>query len=173
MVTSLKNYFSTHRFELLIVFLFGAVVMAAHRLAFQPVIDMTKSHLVPFFIEMLSFLPPLFILIGLFDVWVPKETVVKYIGERSGVRGTVIVILFAMLQAGPLYVAFPIAHLLLKKGISLRNVFIYLGAFSTLKIPMLTFEMTFLGVRFSLLRTAITIPVFILIAVLMENYAKG
>jgi uncharacterized membrane protein YraQ (UPF0718 family) len=83
------------------------------------------------------------------------------------------VILLATLQAGPLYGAFPVAHLLWKKGISIRNVFIYLGAFSTLKIPMLTFEMTFLGVRFSLLRTLITIPVFIAIGIIMERYLKN
>ncbi len=38
------------------------------------------------------------------------------------------VVLLAMLQAGPLYAAFPVAALLWKKGCSVRNVFIYLGA---------------------------------------------
>jgi uncharacterized membrane protein YraQ (UPF0718 family) len=52
-------------------------------------------------------------------------------------------------------------------------VFIYLGAFSTLKIPMLTFETGFLGIKFTLLRTAFTLPVFIIIAVLMEAYLKN
>jgi hypothetical protein len=54
------------------------------------------------------------------------------------------VILLAMLQAGPLYGAFPVAYLLWKKGASIKNIFIYLGAFSTLKILMLTFEIGFL-----------------------------
>jgi len=50
-----------------------------------------------------------------------------------------------------------------------RNVFIYLGAFSAMKIPMLTFEVAFLGWRFSLARTLISIPVFIILAIVMER----
>ena len=126
-----------------------------------------------FFKEMILFLPLMFILIGLFDVWVPRENIEKHIGKESGWKGTGLVILLATLQAGPLYGAFPFAYILWKKGRSVRNVFIYLGAFSTIKIPMLTFEIGFLGLKFSLLRTLITLPVFILIGYLMEGYLKG
>jgi uncharacterized membrane protein YraQ (UPF0718 family) len=125
-----------------------------------------------FFKEMILFLPLMFILIGLFDVWVPRENIEKHIGKKSGWKGTGLVILLATLQAGPLYGAFPFAYILWKKGCSIRNVFIYLGAFSTIKIPMLTFEIGFLGLKFSLLRTMITLPVFILIGYLMEWYLK-
>jgi len=125
-----------------------------------------------FFKEMILFLPLMFILIGLFDVWVPRERIEKHIGQESGLKGTGLVILLATLQAGPLYGAFPFAYILWKKGCSIRNVFIYLGAFSTIKIPMITFEIGFLGLKFSLLRTLITLPVFILIGYLMEWYLK-
>lgn len=125
-----------------------------------------------FFKEMILFLPLMFILIGLFDVWVPRERIEKHIGKESGWKGTGLVILLATLQAGPLYGAFPFAYILWKKGCSIRNVFIYLGAFSTIKIPMLTFEIGFLGLKFSLLRTLITLPLFILIGYLMEWYLK-
>jgi uncharacterized membrane protein YraQ (UPF0718 family) len=126
-----------------------------------------------FFTEMITFLPGMFILIGLFDVWFPKEKVEKHIGQEAGIKGTFWVILLAMLQAGPLYGAFPVAYLLWKKGSSIRNIFIYLGAFSTLKIPMLAFEIGFLGLKFSILRSLITLPVFILIASLMGLYLKN
>ena len=126
-----------------------------------------------FFGEMISFIPLMFILIGLFDVWFPKEKVEKHIGKESGVKGSFWVIILAMLQAGPLYGAFPVAYLLYKKGCSIRNIFIYLGAFSTLKIPMLTFEIGFLGLKFSLLRTGLSLPIFILIGILMDQYLKG
>jgi uncharacterized membrane protein YraQ (UPF0718 family) len=126
-----------------------------------------------FFKEMILFLPLMFILIGLFDVWVPREKIEKHINSESGWKGTGLVILLATLQAGPLYSAFPFAYILWKKGCSIRNVFIYLGAFSTIKIPMLTFEIGFLGLKFSLLRTLITLPVFILIGYIMEWYLKN
>ena len=115
----------------------------------------------------------MFILIGLFDVWVPRERIEKHISSEAGWKGTGLVILLAMLQAGPLYGAFPFAYLLWKKGCSIRNIFIYLGAYSTIKIPMLTFEIGFLGLKFSLLRTMISLPLFILTGYLMERYLTG
>ena len=54
-----------------------------------------------------------------------------------------------------------------------RNIFIYLGAFSSIKVPMLTFEIGFLGLKFSLLRALFTLPVFIIVGFLMEAYLEG
>jgi uncharacterized membrane protein YraQ (UPF0718 family) len=125
-----------------------------------------------FFKEMVLFLPFMFIIIGLIDVWFPKEAVEKHIDKDSGIKGMLLVIVLAMFQAGPLYGAFPVAHLLWKKGSSIRNIFIYLGAFSTLKLPMLSFEVGFLGWRFSLLRTLFTLPLFIIIGYIMEGYLQ-
>jgi uncharacterized membrane protein YraQ (UPF0718 family) len=118
---------------------------------------------------MVSFIPFLFIIIGLFDVWFPKEIVEKHIGKESGIKGIFLVILLAMLQAGPLYGAFPVAYILHKKGASVKNIFIYLGAFSSMKLPMLGIEIGYLGIKFTLLRTIISIPLFILIGYIMEK----
>jgi len=125
------------------------------------------------FVEMISFVPFLFIIVGLFDVWVPKESIQKHIGEESGLKGMALVILLAMLQAGPLYGAFPVAYILYKKGASIRNIFIYLGAFSSMKIPMLGIEIGYLGIEFTLARTLISLPLFIAIGFLMERYLRG
>jgi len=119
--------------------------------------------------EMLLFLPLVFMLIGLIDVWIPREAVMKRVGAGSGLRGVLWVIVLAMLFAGPLYGAFPVALMLRKKGCSIRNVFIYLGAFSAMKIPMVSFEIGFMGLKFSLLRLAFTLPVFVAIGILMEK----
>ena len=121
---------------------------------------------------MIFLLPAMFILIGLFDVWIPKEKVEKHVGESSGIKGILLVMLLASIQAGPLYAAFPVAHILWKKGCSPSNVFIYLSAFTTAKIPMLTFEIGFLGLKFSLLRILITIHVFVLIGMTMGIFFK-
>jgi len=125
------------------------------------------------FIEMITFIPFLFIIVGLFDVWFPKEKIEKHIGDESGVKGIFTVIILAMLQAGPLYGAFPVAYILYKKGASIKNIFIYLGAFSTLKIPMLGIEIGYLGLNFTLSRTLVALPLFILVGYFMEWYLKG
>ncbi len=125
-----------------------------------------------FFKEMILFLPLMFILVGLFDVWVPREKIEKHIGNGSGWKGTGLVILLAMLQAGPLYGAFPFAYIIWKKGCSIRNIFVYLGAYSCMKIPMLSFEVGFLGWQFSLVRSLVTLPLFVIIGFVMEWLLK-
>jgi uncharacterized membrane protein YraQ (UPF0718 family) len=125
------------------------------------------------FIEMITFIPFLFIIVGLFDVWFPKEKIEKHIGKDSGIKGILTVIVLAMLQAGPLYGAFPVAYILYKKGASIKNIFIYLGAFSTLKIPMLGIEIGYLGLKFTLARTLVALPLFIAVGYFMEWYLKN
>jgi uncharacterized membrane protein YraQ (UPF0718 family) len=111
----------------------------------------------------------MFILVGLFDVWVPRELVERHVGSHAGMAAIPWMVLLATLQAGPLYAAFPVALTLWRKGCAPLNVFIYLGAFSAMKIPMLTFEVAFLGWRFSLARTLITLPVFIFLAFVLDR----
>lgn len=37
--------------------------------------------------EVVIVLPPIFILIGLMDVWAPREKMVRFMGEGSGLKG--------------------------------------------------------------------------------------
>jgi len=122
-----------------------------------------------FLVEMALVLPPMFLLVGLFEVWVPRELVERHAGRRAGAAAIPWMVVLATVQAGPLYGAFPVAVSLWRKGCAPRNVFIYLGAFSAMKLPMLTFEVAFLGWSFSLARTLITLPVFIVIGLVMER----
>jgi uncharacterized membrane protein YraQ (UPF0718 family) len=124
-------------------------------------------------LEMAGILPVMFILVGLFEVWVPRASIERFLGREAGWKAVPWLILLATLQAGPLYGAFPVAIGLARKGCSPRNVFIYLGAFSTLKIPLLTFEVGFLGWQFSLARVLISLPAFILVGVLVDRLVPG
>ncbi len=118
---------------------------------------------------MLSIIPPIFILLGLLDVWVDRATMMKYTGKGSGVKGVLIAFLIGSAAAGPLYASFPVAAVMLKKGSSLFNVFIFIGAWSTTKIPMLTFEAANLGFKFTLVRLALSIIGILLIAAISEK----
>jgi uncharacterized membrane protein YraQ (UPF0718 family) len=109
------------------------------------------------FLVVLSILPPVFILLGLFDAWVSRERVTALIGEKSGPVGAGLSIFLGAFAAGPLYLAFPIAETLLRKGTGLFNVFLFVGAWSTMKIPMFLFELQSLGLRFALTRYAMSL----------------
>ena len=119
--------------------------------------------------EMLSVLPPIFVLLGLLDVWVDRATMVKYTGKGSGFKGVLIAFLLGSAAAGPLYAAFPFAAVMLKKGSSLFNVLIFIGAWSTTKIPLLAFEASSMGVTFMLVRLGLSLVGIPLIALITDR----
>lgn len=121
------------------------------------------------FKEMLLIIPPVFILLGLMDVWVPRELMVKVMGEGSGVRGTALAVFLGAASAGPLYGAFPVAVVLTRKGASLKNVFVFIGAWATLKVPMFLFETAALGLTWSLTRWGASLVGVFTIAYVMER----
>jgi uncharacterized membrane protein YraQ (UPF0718 family) len=125
-----------------------------------------------YLLEMLSILPPILILIGLFEVWVPKRVIEKAMGQASGIKGILVSFLVGTAAMGPLYVAFPIGVSLLKKGASLLNASIFLCVWASIKIPMILFEIKFLGFDFAVIRLTLTIPSIIVISLLLNLILK-
>lgn len=119
--------------------------------------------------ELLIVVPPIFILIGLLDVWVEREKMMKLMGPESKGLGLLIAFLLGSVAAGPLYAAFPVAITLLKKGSSFRNVLVLLGAWSTTKIPMLMFESASMGLPFTITRFVINLFGIMGIALISEK----
>jgi len=119
--------------------------------------------------QMLLIIPPVFILLGLLDVWVPRETMVRYMGEGSGVLGILLAFMIGSFAAGPLYGAFPVAAVFMKKGIKFSNLMIFIGAWATTKIPMLMFEMRYMGMTFTLTRLFLNIFGILVMAWLLNK----
>ncbi len=125
-----------------------------------------------FFIEMIWILPGVMVLMGLFAVWVPKEVIVKYLGKTSGIKGISLAILFGALPTGPLYIVFPMAAALIKKGARVSNIIIFLSAWACIKIPQEMVELRFLGLKFMLARLILTIIFVIIMGVFIEQLMK-
>ncbi len=120
--------------------------------------------------EMAFVMPPLFILLGLLDVWVSKETMIKYMGAGSGLKGTILSFALGSVGAGPLYAAFPVASVLVKKGVRFDNILIFIGAWSTMKIPMLLLETNSFGKTFTFIRFIINVPGILIMAYLLNKF---
>ena len=149
----------------------GAVIVAAAvaLLIFSdksgPVLSVSKSY----FLELIIILPAVMIIIGLFSVWIPKEMVVKYMGKTSGAKGIFLSIALGMLPTGPLYIAFPMAIALLKKGAKISNIIIFISAWACIKLPQELIEIQFLGIEFTLLRLTLTIIFVIIMGIIIEK----
>ena len=120
--------------------------------------------------DMIKILPPAFILIGLFDVWVSRETIEKNFGNISGFKKYIWSILLAATTVGGTFVAFPVAHSLYKKGAKYSSIFAYVTSASLVMVPMSIMEASILGVKFTLIRLGVSLPLVIISAVILGNY---
>lgn len=160
----MKTLFKRYRLFILLLLANIVIGLALPEIGKKSV-ELTAQNL----LEMLAVIPPIFVLLGLLDVWVDRATMMKYTGKGSGLKGILIAFLLGSAAAGPLYAAFPVASVMLRKGSSLRNVFIFIGAWSTTKIPMLTFEAASLGLPFTLVRLSLSVIGIFVIAIVTEK----
>lgn len=160
----MKALLKRYRAFMIVAFMVGLLTIINQNVGLKA-LSITASS----FKEMLLVLPPVFILLGLLDVWVPRETIIKYMGEGSGIKGILLAILIGSAAAGPLYGAFPVAAVFMKKGVKFSNILIFIGAWSTTKIPMLLFEMAALGAKFAVTRLMVDIPGIIIIAYILSK----
>jgi len=125
-----------------------------------------------YFKQMAMVFPAIMILMGLFTVWVSKEFVMTHLGESSGFKGITVAFFLGSIPTGPIFVAFPMAQALHKKGASYRNIVIFLSAWACIKIPQELMELQFMGAKFMLARLGMTI-VFITIMGMIINKLMG
>ena len=113
--------------------------------------------------EMLIIMPVILLLTSLIDAWVPRKTIENNFGKDSGLKGSIFSFLLGSFSAGPIYAAFPVCKMLLKKGAGVSNVVIILSTWAVIKIPMLANESKFLGLKFMSIRWVLTtISIFIM-----------
>ncbi len=121
------------------------------------------------FINFLFMLTPIFVCIGLLDVWIDKETMIKIMGEKSGIVGVLVSFLLGGITAVPLYALLPVAGMLLKKNSKISNVLIFICSSASIRIPLLLFEVSSMGWKFTITMFVINIFVVIIIAFLIEK----
>ena len=125
-----------------------------------------------YLLEMIMILPGVMVLMGLFAVFISKEQVVAWLGKSAGIRGLFIALVLGSLPTGPLYVAFPLAAMLLKKGARVSNIIVFLSAWACIKIPQELVELQFLGLKFMALRLGLTIVFVFIMGISMEKIVE-
>ena len=149
-----------------ICFVFALFVLSSLGVGFEPGRAMGRNF-VSFLWQMLKVLPCVFVLIGLFDVWIRRKTVEKHLGQGSGPLSYLWSVLLAGTMVGGIHVAFPVAHALYAKRAKLGVVLAFLSASGICRVPMTLFEASFLGWRFSLVRLAVSLPLVIVASAIL------
>ena len=163
--------FKSKYFKFLGIVLYFAFIIISLTVDFKPG-EQIGHNFISFSIEMLKVLPCAFILIGLFEVWVKKESIEKHLGKDSGRLSYIWPILLAGTTVGGLYVAFPVSYSLYSKGAKLSIIFTYIGASAICRIPMTLFEASFMGIKFTLIRLFVSIPLVIFTSIYLGDYLE-
>ncbi|BDU50354.1 permease [Haliovirga abyssi] len=155
-----------NKIKKIIFALFFIFISFSYFIKFTPGVLVGKNF-IDFALQMIEMLPPIFILVGLFDVWVKKETIEKHLGKDGGFKSYILVFILAAPMAGGLLAAFPIAYAIYKKGARLTVMLVFLGAVGIGRVPMVLFEASFLGIKFSAIRLIVSIPLVIITGVML------
>lgn len=123
------------------------------------------ENILPEFLTVIMFVGVLFAVLN-------PQVISKIIGNNSGWFGIIIAAVVGAVTLIPGFVAFPTAAMLLQNRVKFSNILIFIGAWSTTKIPMLLFEMSALGTKFTLTRLLIDIPGIIIIAYLLGAFVS-
>ncbi len=160
---SLKYWINRYKFSLVLLIISAIILLLNKSLGINIFNDVNSN-----IIQMLQVLPPIMIILGLMDVWIPREYFLKYMGEDSGIKGILIAFVISFFAAGPMYAAFPFTAVLLKKGVKFSNIIIFLNSWCVTKASTLLFEISALGYKFTLIRLIINIPGIIIMGYLVD-----
>lgn len=161
------NIIKRYKFFIISLFILFIISIFNIDIGFKSILNAKDS-----FIQMISVLPPIMIILGLMDVWISREKLMKYMGDNSGILGIFLSMLIGAIGAGPMYAAFPFTAVLIKKGVKFSNIIIFMNSWCVIKISTLLFEVSSLGYKFTFLRLLIDIPGVIIMGFLVEYFMK-
>ena len=167
-----KNDNNKVRNNIILFISFMAIIVLSYLLNFSLGIRIGENFMI-FAKDMVKILPPAFILIGLFDVWVDRETIEKNFGKTSGLKSYIYSILLAATTVGGTFVAFPVANSLYHKGAKYSSIFTYITAASLVMIPMSIMEASILGLKFTMIRIGVSLPLVVISSILLEKYFEN
>ncbi len=117
--------------------------------------------------ELAATLVTVFVIVGLFQVWVSEEFIIKHLGESSGFKGLALGAGLGTVIHGPLVGIFPLLKALLAKG-ARTGVVVAIVSTWAIKLPMIPLELRLFGWRFTLLREGLLFASAFIMAPLME-----
>jgi uncharacterized membrane protein YraQ (UPF0718 family) len=117
------------------------------------------------FVDILPAFLIMLVLVSIVLFLVPDELILKYLGLENEFAGVLLASFFGSITLMPGFIAFPLAGILLKKGVA----YMVLSAFTTtlMMVGVLTYpiEKQYFGGRVTIIRNAVSLLIAISIAV--------
>jgi len=109
-----------------------------------------------------------FLAVGFVNALSPTELVQKWIGPESGWTGLLLAEGVGMLLPGGPYVVFPLIAVLYHAGAGLGAVIALITSWATQSLLTVTFELPFMGWRFTVIRWSLSLLIPILAGALAQ-----
>jgi uncharacterized membrane protein YraQ (UPF0718 family) len=151
------------------VVVYGAIVVLSYVYAFKKSKSDGKKAAKKSGIQFLKQLPMLiaiFLLIGLFDKFIPKSMVIQVVGKGKGILSVFSSAAFGTIVMGPVSSAYPLGGILLKKGATITAVAIFLNAWVMVGFVTIPYEISVFGKRFTFTRNVLAFGGAIVIGIL-------
>lgn len=109
-----------------------------------------------------------FIIVGYVNVLSPQDLVQKWIGPNSGWTGLLLAEGIGMLLPGGPYVVFPLIATLYRAGAGLGPAIVLITSWATQGLLSITFELPFMGWRFTAVRWGLGLVFPLLVGMLVD-----
>ena len=119
------------------------------------------------FLKIFSSFLNVIILISIFLTLIPYEKVVKLLGKYSGFLGIAIASVLGSISLIPGFIAYPLANILIKYGVSYRIIAVFITTLLMVGILTLPVEIKFFGVKVSFLRNFLSFIGAIIVGVFL------
>ena len=118
----------------------------------------------------LNLLPLLLLMLALISVvlfLIPNETLIRYMGKGSGIKGWAIAALLGSVALIPGFIAYPLCGILIKSGVAYTTIAVFITTLTMVGIVTLPLEAKFFGWKTSIIRNTLSFIAALLIGFIM------
>jgi uncharacterized membrane protein YraQ (UPF0718 family) len=118
----------------------------------------------------LKLLPIMIIMLALVSValfLIPNETLVKYMGEGSGIKGWVTAAIIGSIALIPGFIAYPLCGILIDNGVAYSLIAVFITTLMMTGFLTLPVEVKFFGWKVSVIRNLVSLFAALLIGLIM------
>lgn len=119
------------------------------------------------FLNMLPFLLMMLGLVSIVLYFIPAETLIRNMGNDSGIGGWAIAALLGSVAFIPGFIAYPLCGVLIKSGVSYSTIAVFITTLMMVGIVTLPLEAKYFGWKISILRNSLSFMGALLIGFLM------
>lgn len=119
------------------------------------------------FLKLLPVLLSMLALVSVVLYLIPNETLVKYMGEGSGVKGWITAALLGSVALIPGFIAYPLCGILLKNGVDYSVIAVFITTLMMTGFLTLPLEAKFFGWKVSLIRNLVSLAAALFIGLIM------